>query len=212
MREKEPCGLQTVEDASLVAAAASLGFPAVQALGDSGIFSRPRLGLLCSQRFPGDLILETYDTIRALRDVGITVVSGFHSPMEKECLYLLLRGAQPIIICPARGLTAMRIPTAWQPHIQSGRMLVVSPFAATIRRPTEETARQRNAFVAVVAGNLLLPYASPGGHLETLSADAICAGRKVFTLDNPANEKLIAIGATPVRPTELSLLSERVPT
>jgi len=28
------------------------------------------------------------------------VVSGFHALMEKECLDLLLRGTQPIVICP----------------------------------------------------------------------------------------------------------------
>jgi len=32
------------------------------------------------------------------------VISGFHTPAEKECLRILLRGAQPIIICPARSI------------------------------------------------------------------------------------------------------------
>jgi hypothetical protein len=52
------------------------------------------LGFLCSRRCPGDLILRTYDLIRALRDAGVPVVGGFQSPMEKECLELLLRGSR----------------------------------------------------------------------------------------------------------------------
>jgi len=29
---------------------------------------------------------------RRMRDEGVTVISGFHSPIEKECLRILLRG------------------------------------------------------------------------------------------------------------------------
>jgi len=32
-----------------------------------------------------------------MRDVGIPVVGGFQTPMEKECLRLLLRGSQPLL-------------------------------------------------------------------------------------------------------------------
>jgi predicted AAA+ superfamily ATPase len=41
----------------------------------------------------------------ALREAGIPVIGGFHAPMEKECLDLLLRGTQPVVICPARSST-----------------------------------------------------------------------------------------------------------
>ena len=65
------------------------------------ILERRLLGLFCSTKCPGDAILQTYDLVRALRDAGVAVIGGFHSPMEKECLDLLLRGNQPIVICPA---------------------------------------------------------------------------------------------------------------
>src|SRR5574341_192332 len=74
------------------------------ALGDVDILQRKKLALFCSVRCPGALILQTYNLARALRDAGVTVISGFHSPMEKECLTLLLRGTQPVIVCPARGI------------------------------------------------------------------------------------------------------------
>jgi hypothetical protein len=47
--------------------------------------------------------------IELLRGAGIPIIGGFHSPMEKECLDLLLRGQQPIVICPARSIQGMRI-------------------------------------------------------------------------------------------------------
>ena len=50
----------------------------------------------------------------ALRDAKIAVISGFHSPLEKDCLELLLRGDQLIVICPARNIENMRMPAAWR--------------------------------------------------------------------------------------------------
>ena len=71
------------------------GFSRYWAIGDVKILSNPLLGLLCSIRCPGRVIVQTYDLARALRDAGVSVIGGFHSPMEKECLDFLLRGKQP---------------------------------------------------------------------------------------------------------------------
>jgi predicted Rossmann fold nucleotide-binding protein DprA/Smf involved in DNA uptake len=73
-----------------------------------------KVALFCSARCPGDLILKAYDLAKKLRDDGVTVISGFHSPIEKECLRILLRGKQPLIICPARSLANLRVPTEWK--------------------------------------------------------------------------------------------------
>ena len=48
--------------------------------------------------------------------------------MERECLRLLLRGNQPVVVCPARGIDNMRIPRDWRPALDDGRLLVLSPF------------------------------------------------------------------------------------
>ena len=61
----------------------------------------------CSARCPGEAILRAYDQAAHWRDTGRAVIGGFHSPMEKECLRILLRGPQPVIVCPARGLPAL---------------------------------------------------------------------------------------------------------
>ena len=74
------------------------GFPLSKLwfIGNPDILKRPLVGLFCSIRCPGSVILRTYDLARALRDAGVPVIGGFHSPMEKECLDLLLRGRQPV--------------------------------------------------------------------------------------------------------------------
>jgi len=140
------------------------------ALGDPASLSQPKTALFCSVRCPGDAIVGAYDTARKLRDQGVTVISGFHSPVEKECLRILLRGKQPIIICLARALGKIRLPTEWRTALEAGRLLLLSPFEKFPPRPTTESAHRRNELVAALADEVLIIHAIPGGHIEHLSA------------------------------------------
>jgi hypothetical protein len=157
---------------------------------------RPALGLVCSVQCPGSVILKLYDAIRVLRDAGVTVVGGFHSPMERECLDLLLRGVQPIII--ATTARRSRIPANWKAAIGQQRVAVITPSETTARRTTTALAERRNQLVAGVATVLFVPYVSPGGKTEALATATIASGKTVITLDDPANAALIATGAIPV--------------
>jgi predicted Rossmann fold nucleotide-binding protein DprA/Smf involved in DNA uptake len=98
----------------LAAAGIGLAQQTLQALGNADVLKGEKVALFCSARCPGDLILKAYDLAKKLRDDGVTVISGFHSPIEKECLRILLRGKQPLIICPARCLANLRVPTEWK--------------------------------------------------------------------------------------------------
>jgi predicted Rossmann fold nucleotide-binding protein DprA/Smf involved in DNA uptake len=83
-------------------------------IGHLDLVGIPKTALFCSKSCPGDAILKAMGQAQKWRDKGRCIISGFHSPIEKECLQILLRGAQPIIICPARSLERMRIPTLWR--------------------------------------------------------------------------------------------------
>ena len=98
--------------ASLLKDEISADFQTFWAIGNLDILTTNLLSVFCSIRCPGSIILKTYDCMRLLRDFGVAVVSGFHSPIEKDCLDILLKGTQPIVICPARGISRMRIPSA----------------------------------------------------------------------------------------------------
>ena len=74
-------------------------------LGNLRLLDEPLTALFCSSRCPGDLILKTYDIAKAMRSAGVPVIGGFQTPMEKECLRLLLRGEQPVVVCPPEALT-----------------------------------------------------------------------------------------------------------
>lgn len=149
-------------------------------LGDPTVLHHPLLALVSSIRCPGDAILRAYDLARELRDAGVPVVGGFHSPMEKECLALLLRGRQPLVICPARSLSGMRVPAAWRVSIADGRVLLVSPFDARHRRVTAALAERRNRLVTQLAAAILVLHAGPGSQTEALALLALAAGKPVF--------------------------------
>jgi hypothetical protein len=138
--------------------------------------------------------VHTYDLARVLRDAGIPVIGGFQSPMEKECLDLLLRGQQSVVICPARGIEYMRIPCNWRIPLDEGRLLVCSPFTAPYRRPTAGLAEQRNCFVAVLADTVVIAHVSPGSKIAGLSAEMVASGQRVYTLNLPENGELILHG------------------
>ena len=68
---------------------------AITDIGNPDILRHNSTAFFCSTKCLGDLIVKSYDIAQTLRDAGMTVISGFHSPMERECLTILLRGTQP---------------------------------------------------------------------------------------------------------------------
>jgi predicted Rossmann fold nucleotide-binding protein DprA/Smf involved in DNA uptake len=167
--------------------------------GNLDLLQRPLFALFCSVKCPGDLILKTYDFARNLCAAGVPTIGGFHSPMEKECLTLLLRGQQPIVACPARGIENMRLPAAWRPSLQMGRLLVLSPFKANQNRPTEKTATQRNHLVAALASEIFVAYAESNGKTSHFCQQILDLGKPLLTFDTPANQPLIDLGAQPIQ-------------
>jgi hypothetical protein len=175
----------------------------VWATGDLCILEKCLLAFFCSSKCPGNVILAVYDLARILRDAGVPIISGFHSPMEKECLDLLLRGEQPIVICPGRSIEGMRIPSAWQQAISDKRLLLLSPFDPKERRLTKALAEIRNSFVATIASSILVAHASTNGTIHKLVTGLLSSGRRIFTLDLPENEAPIQNGVSGVPVGEL---------
>ena len=166
------------------------------AIGDPALLETPNLtALLCSHRLPGDLILATYDLARELRAEGVPVIGGFHAPMEREALRLLLRGEQPIIHVPARGLEGMRLSKEQRTAIDAGRLLLLSPFEPKETRLNAVLAEQRNLLVGALADRILIIHALPGGRLESACRTFLDWGKPVHALPFAGNAHLFALGA-----------------
>lgn len=139
------------------------------ALGNLKILLNSKTTLFCSSRAPGDVILRTHDLAARWREEGRCVISGFHSTIERECLHILLRGRQSIIICLARSLEGMRFPAEWKQPVADNRLLILSCFDRQHRRVTADLAARRNEFVAALADEIVFAHITPGGSLERLA-------------------------------------------
>lgn len=174
--------------------------PTLYAIGNLDLLQQRAIALFCSVKCPGDLILKTYDLAQALRDAQVPVISGFHSPMEKECLRLLLRSSQPVIYCPARGLHTMRLAKDQKAAIAANQLLLLSPFAASQKRATTVLADKRNQLVGAIAKAVFIAYAAPGGKTEAFAQQLVQQGKPLFTFDSPDTANLRNLSAKTLTP------------
>jgi predicted Rossmann fold nucleotide-binding protein DprA/Smf involved in DNA uptake len=170
----------------------------IAAIGNLDILACKTMALFCSVKCPGNLILQTYNFVQELRQSGVTVIGGFHSPMERECLGILLRGTQPVIICPAKIIKNMRIASEHKQAIKEGRLLFMSPFEEGQRRISVKTSQFRNLFVAALSEQVFVAHAEPGGKTENLCRDILSWKKPIYTFDSDHNKNLIEMGVQPI--------------
>ena len=154
-------------------------------LGNLSILALPKTAFLCSRQVPAEAVLKCYDWAILTREAGRCVISGFHSPLEQDVLYYLLKGKQPVIMALARG-----IKFKWEPRIQKaldeGRLLIVSPFGEQIKRASAATATVRNDLMIRLANEVVVGYADPEGMLSR-------------RLQMEQEKKVLFLGETPVK-------------
>jgi len=170
----------------------------ITAIGNLDILSHNSTAFFCSTKCSGDLIVKTYDIAQILRDAGMTVISGFHSPMERECLTILLRGTQPVIICPARSINNMRINKEYKKPLKDRRLLFFSPFEENQQRISAKRSHYRNLFVAAVSAVIFVSHAGPDSKTEAFCKEIISWQKPIYTFDSDYNKNLIKMGAQPI--------------
>ena len=137
-------------------------------MGDIDLLKQIDFALLCSSKCPGNIIIKTQELAFQWREKGLVVAGGFHSPVEKEVLNVLIKGNQPIVICPARSLQKMRIPKLWRFGINENRMLIITSIHGSNKRPTIELCNQRNEFLLKLSEKAYIPYVDPSGKIVEL--------------------------------------------
>lgn len=185
----------TIYPSALKICLAQKSLEKISAIGDIDILKNKPLAVFSSTKCPGSIILKTYDLMKRLRESGVTVVSGFHSPIEKECLNILLKGKQPVIICPARSIEGMRIGPEYKKPLEEVRLLILSHVTEKAKRISAKRALERNRFVAAIADKIFIPYAEPNSKTETFCRELIEKGKPILTFDGEHNKNLIGFGA-----------------
>lgn len=135
-------------------------------IGNIELINTTLLAIFSSAKCPASLILKAHDYAKEIRDGEMGIVSGFHSPAEREVLEVLLRGKCLIVAVLGRRLKGARIPVTWKTEIEKGRMLVISQFKEYQKYVTKEMSMKRNDLAARIARRVLIVHASEGGSLQ----------------------------------------------
>ncbi len=137
-----------------------------QMIGNAAILDRPdKVAFLSSRRISPADVLKCYEWAEKVRDTERCVISGFQSPLEKDVLKFLLRGKVPVILVLARSLWKT-VPEELREPVGQGRLLIVSPVAAT--RASSATAAARNRWILANCTSLVLGSLDPDGNLAKL--------------------------------------------
>lgn len=138
----------------------------VDHIGNIELLNRSLLAIFSSAKCPASLILQAHDYAKEIRDGEIGIISGFHSPAEREVLEVLLNGKCPIVMVLGRSLKNARLPVKWKTEIEKGRMLVISPFKEYQKYVTKEVSLKCNDLAARIAGRVMIVHASERGSLQ----------------------------------------------
>ncbi len=176
--------------ASLKRCPAFKSAPILNAIGNFSLLQKSAIALFCSKQCPGDLILKAYDLAQALREAEVPLISGFHTPIEQDCLKILLRGLQPIVHCPARSLHKMRLSPEQKQAVGENRLLLISPFSASYSRATATLAGKRNEMIGAIARTILMAYAAPNSNTLAFAQRLVKAGKSLVTFASSSNPLL----------------------
>jgi len=151
----------------------------------------PVIGVLASGKAPGPVVWESYQFFYALRDAGVTIAGGWHSPLEKGILDALIEGKANIGFFAAKGLKARGFQQKFKLLDKTSRGLMISPFSDSVTKINgTEGPRLRNELLAAVSDVLLIPYIKAGGKLfQMLKAESAFLN-KTFVLNHVENDKL----------------------
>ncbi len=141
----------------------------LRSIGQVGLLEKVEKGFLCSRKVHPEVILLSYDWALQQKNLGICVISGFHSKLEKDVFHFLLKGTQPLIMVLARGMYKkwdLRI----KARLEAGNMLVISPFSDSVTKITPRTCAIRNQLIIELADRLVIGYADQNGTLVKLLA------------------------------------------
>ena len=121
--------------------------PAFHFLGNLPLMDRAPQPFQMSSRCTAQQVLDAYAWARTQCDTGGTVMSGFHSPVERDVFAILARRGANLIWVPGRDLPKI-IPAAERALLDEGRLLIASPFDyGQPSRPDRASCQRRNEWV-----------------------------------------------------------------
>ena len=137
----------------------------MSSLGNTDLLERHLVAFFASRSVTPETESRVIAWAEDICKTDSVVISGFHSPLEKEILNYLLERQHPVIIALGRALYK-RIPEHLQPHFDEGRVLFVS--FRDYSRHSWNSAHIRNWSVAKLAEEVYFTQFDNTSSLSTL--------------------------------------------
>lgn len=135
----------------------------METYGNTSLLDRRKVGFLAGSKIAA---LSVFPTLNWAAEVAarddVSIISGFHSQLERQVLDFLLRGRCGIICVLARSLYA-KIPSEFRTAYTDGRVLFVSEERQN--RSSKKSAYRRNQLVANLSDELVVPKISSDSSL-----------------------------------------------
>ena len=147
--------------------------------GNKDLLDRELVAFFASRNSPPEAFAIARLWAYEISKTDKVVISGFHSPLEKEVLHILLEVKHPIVIALGRKLYK-RIPQEYIDALNEGRMLILN--VCTASRQNWWTAQYRNYVIADYAEECYFVGIHQGSSLDVLYDIRQCKSRKLEEL------------------------------
>ena len=125
----------------------------MSSLGNRDLLGRHLVAFFASRSVTSEAESRCIAWAESMCNTDSVVISGFHSPLEKRILKVLLEHKHPVILLLGRAMYK-RVPAEFQDAINEGRMLIDS--VRDFERHSWSSAQTRNWYVASIADEVFL--------------------------------------------------------
>ena len=154
----------------------------ITCVGNKELLKLPKVAFLSSRTVSSEVILRCYDWATEMRDKGVSVVSGFHSKVEKDVLAFLLKGKQPIIIVLGRSLYK-HTPKEWIAPLRENRLLIITTNSKGARYSID-TAEKRNRYIIEISDKVVFGCLNINSSLYPLYEELLASNKLIKDLSD----------------------------
>ena len=141
----------------------------METLGNISLLERRKIGYFASGTIASLSVLPTLDWATEIaKQEDVTIVSGFHSTMEREVLDILLKGRCRIICVLARPMYKV-IPKKFRNAYVQERILFISHNTYKSTMTSRHLCQKRNEYIASISDELIFSSLTPESSLYPLS-------------------------------------------
>lgn len=155
-------------------------------LGNEELLNKQKTAFLCSRQIDSTAVMRCYDWATEQKGKDVCIISGFHSPIEKDVLHFLLKCHVPVIMVLGRKMYK-NLPENLSQSLAENRLLIIS--TANTPRQSKETALARNQYILSQANSIVLGSLNPNGGLRHLIENEQVLG-KLIILSESHNKQI----------------------